>query len=285
MENNFHHRCHRKVATRHTLPNIQMSLSLRKFSMMKTFLFLSLLSACTGCVSYFSLSAACGEGVSGGGQQVVDMGRDSRHWLWNTGSRASVAVHWMLSLLLSTDSDENRGLCCQVTCPPSQPFTLHPASSLPPTPGPKRRGHAVCETRRWQVVLGSGCRCCMQNQMPAAAAGMLARPLRCPLTLDTALHAYMYFCPAVALPLCISQTDRIVCLHHCRCIQWQTCRQSRAPVSKHLQLCGVQFVLSVPTRCTGENKTSAEVVLVFSELRWSTDYLPGRLSGPILNIF
>lgn len=28
---------------------------------------------------YFSLSAACGEGVSGGGQQVVDMGRDSGH--------------------------------------------------------------------------------------------------------------------------------------------------------------------------------------------------------------
>lgn len=73
VDNNFHSRPHRKVATRHTLPNIQISLSLRKFSMMEIFL----LSACTGCLSYLSLSAACGEGVSGGGQQVVDMGRDS----------------------------------------------------------------------------------------------------------------------------------------------------------------------------------------------------------------
>lgn len=41
MENNFHHRRHRKVAMRQTLPNSQMSLSLRKFSMMTTLLFLS----------------------------------------------------------------------------------------------------------------------------------------------------------------------------------------------------------------------------------------------------
>lgn len=40
MENNFHHRRHRKVAMRQTLPNSQMSLSLRKFSMMTTLLFL-----------------------------------------------------------------------------------------------------------------------------------------------------------------------------------------------------------------------------------------------------
>lgn len=73
-ENNFHSRPHRKVAMRHTLPNIQISLSLRKFSMMETFLFLSLLSACTGCLSYLSLSATCGKGVLGGGQQVVDIG-------------------------------------------------------------------------------------------------------------------------------------------------------------------------------------------------------------------
>ncbi|TNN76866.1 hypothetical protein EYF80_012919 [Liparis tanakae] len=33
-ENNFHSRPHRKVAIRHTLPNIQISLSLRTFSMM-----------------------------------------------------------------------------------------------------------------------------------------------------------------------------------------------------------------------------------------------------------
>lgn len=35
MENNFHHFRHRKVATRHTLPSIQISLSLSKFSMME----------------------------------------------------------------------------------------------------------------------------------------------------------------------------------------------------------------------------------------------------------
>lgn len=52
--------------------------------MMETFL-------CTGCLSYLSLSAGCGEGVSGGGQQVVDMGRDSRRRLGN--SLASGALH------------------------------------------------------------------------------------------------------------------------------------------------------------------------------------------------
>lgn len=53
--------------------------------------------------------------------------------------------------------------------------TPHPASSLPPTTGPKRRGHAVSETRPRQVVLGSGYRRCAENQMPAAA-GLLVRP-------------------------------------------------------------------------------------------------------------
>lgn len=39
MENNFHHRRQRNVATRHTLPNIQISLSLRKSSMVDVFPF------------------------------------------------------------------------------------------------------------------------------------------------------------------------------------------------------------------------------------------------------
>lgn len=135
MENNFHHCRHRKVATRHTLPNIQMSLSLRKFSMMKIFLFLSLLSACTGCVSYFRLSATWGEGVSDGGQQVVDMGRDSRHWLWNFGSRASVTVHWMLSLLLSTDYRREQGSVLPSHLP-TQP-TIHPPPGFFPASHPR----------------------------------------------------------------------------------------------------------------------------------------------------
>lgn len=36
-------------------------------------------------------------------------------------------------------------------------------------------------------MLGSGCRRSVQNQMSAASAGMSARPLSCPLTLDAAL--------------------------------------------------------------------------------------------------
>lgn len=81
VENNFHSRRHRKVATRHTLPKIQRSLSLRKFSMMEAFLFLFLspLSACTGCPSYFRLFAGLG-----GWQQDVDKGRGSRPYLWNS---------------------------------------------------------------------------------------------------------------------------------------------------------------------------------------------------------
>lgn len=45
MENKFHTRLQRKVATRHTLPNIQISLSFRKFSILERFHFLSFLSA------------------------------------------------------------------------------------------------------------------------------------------------------------------------------------------------------------------------------------------------
>lgn len=66
MANNFHHCCHRKVAIRQTLPNIQISLSLRKFSMVETFLFQYMLSTCKD-GSYFSLSAPCGEGDLDGG--------------------------------------------------------------------------------------------------------------------------------------------------------------------------------------------------------------------------
>lgn len=58
-----------------------------------------------------------------------------------------------------------------VTCLPNQPVTLQPSFSLPPSPGPKRRGR-VCETRRGQVVLG----CWLKNQMSAASAGMFADP-------------------------------------------------------------------------------------------------------------
>lgn len=63
-------------------------------------------------------------------------------------------------------------LCSQFAC-----TTLHPASSLPPTAGPKRREHTVSETRPRQVVLGSGYRRGTENQMPAAgAAGLSVRP-------------------------------------------------------------------------------------------------------------
>lgn len=118
--------------------------------------------------------------------------------------------------------------------------------------------------RTWQVVLGSGCRCCTQNQMPVAAGGgMLVRPLRYPLTSDTALHACVqppkYICPAVTLPFYNSQTHTVMCMHSCRCIQWQTGRQSRGPVNKHLHLCGAKFIHSVAKCSTGE-KTSAEGV-------------------------
>ncbi len=155
--------------------------------MMETFLFLSLLSACTGCLISASLPPVAKESQVAGNKLLT----------WGETAGVDYEIVGLLQLCiespisssLQTPTRTGR-LCCQATCPPSQPFTLHPASSLPPTTGPKRREHAVSETRPGQVVLGSGCRCCTQNQMPAAAAGMLARPLRYPLTSDTALHAY-----------------------------------------------------------------------------------------------
>lgn len=111
---------------------------------------------------------------------------------------APIAVHWMLR----QDSEQNRS--CQAARPPS-----HPASSLPPTSGPKRREHAVSETRARQVVQGSRCRFCTQNQELIEPAGMLVRPLWYPLTSDTALHACMhapnYICQSVTWPLCTLQ--------------------------------------------------------------------------------
>lgn len=185
-ENNFHSRCHRKVATRHTLPNIQTSLSLRKFSMMEAFLFLPLLSTCTVCLSYPSGFATCSS---------------LRCWAassWRGPRRLALVMKqpdsYSCALNLQTRLKREQELCAvkPPTRPPSHPFTCHLASSLPPTSEPKRREHTVSETRAGQVVLGSGCRFCMQNQMLVEAAGMLARPLWYPLTSDTALHACMH---------------------------------------------------------------------------------------------
>lgn len=114
--------------------------------------------------------------------------------------------------------------------PPSHPFIRHPASSLPPTSGPKRRGHAVSETRTGQVVWGF----CTQNQMLVGAAGMLVRPLWYPLTSDTAYHACIVPSSHFAPPYL---TNRYVCMHHCSCIR--------------TALCSPKFIFSVVTCCTG----------------------------------
>lgn len=175
LKNNFHHRCHRKVATRHTLPKIQTSLSLRKFSMLNRG------ESCPPDPAvhlhrlYFLIWPE--ESQMAGSKALAWRG---------IGGQFSVAVYRTIVL----HRGRRERWACQVTCLPSQPSPppLQPAPSLPPYPWPKRRGRAVCETRRWQVVLGSGCRRCVQNQMSAASAGMLARPLSCPLTLDAALH-------------------------------------------------------------------------------------------------
>lgn len=61
-------------------------------------------------------------------QQVVDKGRDSRHWLWN--SQAPIAVHWMFE----QDSNESRSSLLSShppTHPPTQPSIHLPPSFLP----------------------------------------------------------------------------------------------------------------------------------------------------------
>lgn len=86
------------------------------------------------------------------------------------------------------------------------------------------------------MVLGSGCRYCTQNQTPAAAAaGMLVRPPRCPLTLNTALHLSMYFCLSVALPLSISQADTVVSVVNAANEYNGKRARSHVPRYKHLQ--------------------------------------------------
>lgn len=120
VENNFHSRRHRKVATRHTLPNIQRSLSFRKFSIMEAFLFLSPLSACTGCPSYFSLSAALG-----GRQQDVDMGRGSACYLWKSEAPVSLNAQSFARCNIRQGQD-----FCGVK-PPAYPATHSPSTRLP----------------------------------------------------------------------------------------------------------------------------------------------------------
>lgn len=135
-ENSFHRRPHRKVATTHTLPNIQMSLSLRTFSMMGTFLPLCC-PPVQGCLYFENASRAtsCWHGAL-----IMQC----------CGSRCASRVQ-------PRTRTRTVSRCCPATCPLSRPFTRHPASSLPPTPGPKRREHAASETRRGQVVLGRWC--------------------------------------------------------------------------------------------------------------------------------
>lgn len=173
LKSNFHHRCHRNVATRHTLPKIQTSLSLRKFSM------LNRVKSCPPDPAvhlhrlYFLIWP----------EESQMAGSKALAWTGN-GGQFSVAVY--RTIVLYRRRQER--WACQVTCLPSTTVPP-PTGSVPASfPWPKRRGRAVCETRRWQVVLGSGCRRCVQNQMSAASAGMLARPLSCPLTLDAALR-------------------------------------------------------------------------------------------------
>lgn len=107
-------------------------------------------SWCVSAEFYFSLSAACGEGVLGGHDKMLT-------WVLTAAVTYEIAgccsgagkAHYTLGARTGF-------LCSQGTHPPSHPFTLHPASSLPPTTGPKRRGHAVSETRRdrWCWVQG-----------------------------------------------------------------------------------------------------------------------------------
>lgn len=132
------------MATRHTLPNIQTSLSPRRFSMVKG------MKRCPRDPAAVHLHGLCflmwpqmaaSEALAGGGVGV--------------GAQRSVAVSPTLILSLSANA-ATLSLRCQVTCLPSQPFTLQPASSLPPSPGPKRRGRQSVrrEADRWRWVAG-----------------------------------------------------------------------------------------------------------------------------------
>lgn len=78
--------------------------------------------------------------------------------------------------------------------------------------------------------------------MPAtAAAGMLARPLWCPLTLDTALmHAYISVWQSFAPLYLTNRHNRQPTLHAPLQIMADVLK-SRVAVNKHLQLCGAKF--------------------------------------------
>lgn len=180
-ENNFRQCRHRKVATTHTLPRIQTSLSLKKLSMVrknrkyKQFPLLLLLSE--QAVSYFSFSAA---GLSVLDCKLLTFGKTLglRSKIYRCPA-ASKAPKRLTTFNLQTDSEVWR-LCRRATCLLGQQSTLAtgflPCPSRPPPslhnhPGPKRRGHAVCEMRIWQVVLvfrvsllyadsGACCLCC-----------------------------------------------------------------------------------------------------------------------------
>lgn len=197
-ENNFRQCRQRNVATRQTLPRIQTSLSLKKLSIVKkktrkkrNKVPSSSPSVCTSC---FLLQLLCCWAAS--------CWHLARRWASNPEHRTPGAFKVQKRLLafkLQSDSEVWR-LCRRATCPLSQPSTP-PPSFLPCPPPPllqatlDQKGEDMPSVRwefdRWCWF--SGCPYCTQIRAPAAtgggsaaatvAAGMLARPPRCPLTL------------------------------------------------------------------------------------------------------
>lgn len=119
---------------RHTPPSIQTSLSLRKFSMLTRMRF-------------------CPP------DPAVHLRWAARRWHGEPfPSLLCTNPGWIVSLRWLPAYSANQ-------------LRSNPPFSLPPSPGPKRRGR-VRETRRGQVVLG----CWLKNQVSAASAGMFADP-------------------------------------------------------------------------------------------------------------
>lgn len=122
VENKFHSRRHRKVATRHILPNIQISLSLKKFSMMQTSLFLPQVL----CPISASLPSVVKESRVEG-KKLLTWGETTGLRLWN--QQASVAVHW-LSVCCSLQSWTRTGNF--TVLPPTHQVTHSLCTRLPP---------------------------------------------------------------------------------------------------------------------------------------------------------
>lgn len=105
----------------------------------------------TACLISASLPPAAKESHAAS-SKLLTRGDISGCWLSN--SRPPAALDRTLNVLLTTDSKQEQESCAAKTHAhlASQPFTQQPASSVPPTPRPKRREHAVSETRAGQVV-------------------------------------------------------------------------------------------------------------------------------------